>query len=70
MSKLNYVELNESEVEYDEFDFPVGFSMADWKESAEEILPTVASQLEEFGLRVETVDTGGDYYMWRIVKDE
>lgn len=71
MSKSNYVELNEDAVEWDEFGFPEGnFASADWKESAEEILPTIASQLEEFGLRVETVDSGGDFYLWRIVKDK
>ena len=69
MSKV--VELDENDVEWDEFGFPVGnFASADWKESADEILPTIASQLEQFGLRVETVDSNGDYFLWQIVKDE
>ncbi len=71
MSKSNYVELDENDLEWDEHGFPVGnFASADWKDSAEEILPVIASQLEEFGLRVETVDSGGDYYLWQIVRNE
>ena len=70
MSKPNFVEVDASDIEWDdEFGFPVeSYQVSDWKDSAEEILPAVADEIRKFGLRVELVDNDSDEYMWRIVK--